>query len=100
MGLKSIAALLAATVPLVLTAQTTPPDTAAQPVTPAPYTPHKTPLGKKKIDKAKVSSAPKKPMPPKPPARPSPPPYLYDKQGNAIPTSPDAYDVSTATRKK
>jgi len=115
---KSIAALLAAAVPFALAAQATPPATPAEvpvtpaqvPVTPAqagaqpsgakkPYVPHKTPLGKKATDKA----VPKKPSPPRPPAPPKKPsnvpPVIYDRHGNAIPTSPDAYDVSSAKKK-
>ena len=115
MGLKTIAALLATGVPLALAAQPTEPPATAAPVTPAqagaqspdakkPYVPHKTPLAKKKApDKAKATTAPRKPAPPKPPAPPpkpsNVPSALQDRKGNAIPTSPDAYDVSSATKK-
>ncbi|MGZ5661494.1 MAG: hypothetical protein ACXWG6_09020, partial [Usitatibacter sp.] len=63
----------------------------------------------------KKPAAPKKPAAaaaPKPPAPSGPPnvtvyrssqkmpPTLRDKEGNLIPTSPDAYDVSSAVGKK
>jgi hypothetical protein len=89
--LKMIAAMLAAVVPFAL---------AAQPVTPAekPYVPHKTPDMKPKAGAPKKPAVPKPPAPPKKPS--NAPPYIYDRHGNAIPTSPDAYDVSSATKKK
>ena len=70
----------------------------------------------KKAEPKKVEA--KKPTPPKKPVAPKraqPPtkvpetrvyrndpnaPVLYDKQGNAIPTNPNAYDVSSAVGKK
>ena len=93
MGLKTIAAILAAAVPLALAAQMTLPDTTTgtAPAAKKPYVPHKTPY-------------PKRPSPPKPPAPPkkpsNAPAVIYDKQGNPIPTNPNAYDVSSATKKK
>lgn len=97
MGFKTMAAILAAAVPLALAAQTTPPVAPAQAGAQSsdakkPYVPHKTPYTKKRGDKAKAPAAPKKPS--------NAPAVIYDKQGNAIPTSPDAYDVSSATKKK
>ena len=105
--LKMIAAMLAAVVPFALAAQ---PVTPAEPVTPAqagaqspeskkkPYVPHKTPDMKPKAGAPKKPAVPKPPAPPKKPS--NAPPYIYDRHGNAIPTSPDAYDVSSATKKK
>lgn len=108
MGFRTMAAILAAAAPLALAAQVTPPDattaTATAPVAKKPYVPHKTPYAKKAADKSKATATPKKPLPPKAPAPPKKPSnvpaVIYDKQGNAIPTSPDAYDVSSATKKK
>jgi hypothetical protein len=62
----------------------------------------------KKPAAPKKPSAPKKPVAKAPPAGPpnvtvykssqQMPPTLRDNQGNLIPTSPDAYDVSSAKR--
>lgn len=108
MGFRTLAAILAAAAPLALAAQVTPPDTTTAtttaPAAKKPYVPHKTPYTKKETDKAKGPAAPKKPSPPSPPAPPkrpaNVPAVIYDRQGNAIPTSPEAYDVSSATKKK
>ena len=100
--LRMIAAMLAAAVPFALSAQTTPPDTTsateAPPAKKKPYVPHKTPDMKAKTSVPKKPAAPKPPAPPKKPS--NVPPVIYDSHGNAIPTSPDAYDVSSATKKK
>jgi len=108
MKTKPAVAALAAAVPLMLWAQAQAPSippadtTSAAPAKVAPkkpYIPHKTPLANK--NPAKKPAAPKKPAPPAPPKKPSSvPPVLYDREGHAIPTSPDAYDVSSATKKK
>ena len=109
MGFKTMAAILAAAVPLALAAQTTPPVAPAQAGAQSsdakkPYVPHKTPYTKKRTGKAKAPAAPKKPSPPSPPAPPKKPSnvpaVIYDRQGNAIPTNPEAYDVSSAAKKK
>lgn len=97
MGFKAMTAVLAAAVPLALAAQPTPTDTTTATITIAPaakkpYVPHKTPQAKKTTGKSKAPVPPRKPS--------NIPAVIYDKQGNAIPTSPDAYDVSSATRKK
>ena len=71
----------------------------------------------KKAVKKKLEKKPTKPAPPKSPPKPvkavpgteqklgpgtysTGPTTLRDKDGNIIPTSPDAYDVSSATKKK
>lgn len=107
MGLKSLAAALAAALPVALAAQLTGPDAVTiQPAPEAktPYAPHKA-TAKKKADKSRAGSgAPRKPSPPTPagpPRKPSSvPSVIYDRRGNAIPTSPDAYDVSSAKPKR
>jgi hypothetical protein len=105
MKTKPLLAALAAAAPLVLWAQApTPPPVDTTTAAPAkvapkkPYIPHKTPLAAK--GSPGKPAAPKKPAPPAPPKKPSNvPPVIYDRQGNAIPTSPDAYDVSSAKKK-
>ena len=107
-------AALAAAAPLALAAQVTIYQTPTTPAEEEPkkaYVPHKTPMkDTAKKDSTKKPAGPKKPEAPKKPAEPKKPeapkkpsnvpPVIYDKQGNAIPTSPDAYDISSATKKK
>jgi len=65
------------------------------------YVPHKTPDAPKASNAPRKPAAPKAPKPPDAPKKPSNvPAVIYDQKGNAIPTSPDAYDVSSATKKK
>ena len=74
----------------------------------------KKPAPRKPAEPSKTA-APRKPAPPKKPAAPKKPaeppkttvykndpkaPVLHDKQGNVIPTNPEAYDVSSAVGKK
>ena len=101
--LRMIAALLAAAVSFALAvtpaqAGAQSPDTAQSPDAKKPYVPHKTPDMKARTGAPKKPVAPKPPTPPKKPS--NVPPYIYDRHGNAIPTSPDAYDVSSAKKKQ
>jgi len=100
----AVAALLAAFVAVPLQAQvtSTPPADAANAPAPA-----KKPAPKKDAKKAPVKKDAKKAPVKKddkkaPPAKPvAPPPKsleLRDEKGNVIPISPDAYDVSSATK--
>ena len=75
----------------------------------APVAPKKPPAKKSGAIKAPVKPEPVKNGPAKAPASPSNPtvlkssqktPTLRDKDGNVIPTNPEAYDVSSATGKK
>ena len=71
---------------------------------PAPKKP--TPKKPAPPKKPVANPAPKKPAPPAAPnvtvykSSQNMPPTLRDKDGNLIPTNPDAYDVSSATGKK
>ncbi|HEX4780010.1 MAG TPA: hypothetical protein VH301_04605 [Usitatibacter sp.] len=110
MGLRSFAALIAAAAPLALFAQAPASATPDTPDLPRVVQPQKLDTTGKaapaKKHAAKKQQAPKKPAapkPPKPPAEPKKPSNvptaIYDRQGNAIPTSPDAYDVSSAKKR-
>ena len=91
----AVAALLAAFVAVPLQAQvtSTPPADAANAPAPA-----KKPAPKKDAKKAPVKKDDKKAPPAKPVAPPPKSLELRDEKGNVIPISPDAYDVSSATK--
>jgi len=91
----AVAALLAAFVAVPLQAQvtSTPPADAANAPAPA-----KKPAPKKDAKKAPVKKDAKKAPPAKPVAPPPKSLELRDEKGNVIPISPDAYDVSSATK--
>jgi hypothetical protein len=96
----AVAALLAAFVAIPLQAQvtSTPPADAANAPAPAKKPAPKKDAPKKGAKKAPVKKDGKKAPPAKPVAPPPKSLELRDEKGNVIPISPDAYDISSATK--
>jgi hypothetical protein len=96
----AVAALLAAFVAIPLQAQvtSTPPADAANAPTPAKKPAPKKDAPKKGAKKAPVKKDGKKAPLAKPVAPPPKSLELRDEKGNVIPISPDAYDISSATK--
>jgi hypothetical protein len=96
----AVAALLAAFVAIPLQAQvtSTPPADAANAPTPTKKPAPKKDAPKKGAKKAPVKKDGKKAPPAKPVAPPTKSLELRDEKGNVIPISPDAYDISSATK--